>query len=435
MALEGTLKDFSLADIFQLIGLQRKTGILTLQSDEDTVTITFNQGMVVGAESVEKRLEDRLGRVLVKRGTITDEQLEGALEIQKETLQRLGYVLVKSHFILPEELRDALVQQIQQIIYRLFRWHEGYYHFRQEKTVHFDRENITPLSAETILMEGVRMLDEWPHIERLIGSFHTVYAPTDKATDLQVMDIDEELQIGGSGKNRAPNQITRHQAVALEQLDGTRDVQGLIEASKILEFELCKALAGLVQKGIVAPAHQKVTDAEVLSKPGISFDFKRIVTNIAAFAVVVVVLAYVVPRAADQFASFGAYSTPRWDHHQDQVRRDRLRYALVIYHLINLSYPEDLGVLIREGYLPEEIVFDHRGQLFRYTKDRQGFTLRPAGRDGDHGTEDDVVIRINDQGLRTPARFFRPLFDQSSEITAIVGSSHKTAAQTDRLPQ
>ncbi len=29
MALEGTLKDFSLADIFQLIGLQRKTGVLT----------------------------------------------------------------------------------------------------------------------------------------------------------------------------------------------------------------------------------------------------------------------------------------------------------------------------------------------------------------------------------------------------------------------
>ncbi|HEY8848998.1 MAG TPA: DUF4388 domain-containing protein, partial [Thermoanaerobaculia bacterium] len=27
MALEGTLRDFSLADIFQLIGLQRKTGV------------------------------------------------------------------------------------------------------------------------------------------------------------------------------------------------------------------------------------------------------------------------------------------------------------------------------------------------------------------------------------------------------------------------
>ena len=41
MALEGTLRDFSLADIFQLIGLQRKTGVLTLKAPEDTVTVSF----------------------------------------------------------------------------------------------------------------------------------------------------------------------------------------------------------------------------------------------------------------------------------------------------------------------------------------------------------------------------------------------------------
>ncbi|MFQ5768578.1 MAG: DUF4388 domain-containing protein, partial [Acidobacteriota bacterium] len=41
MALEGTLRDFSLADIFQLIGLQRKTGLLTLKGPDDTVTIPF----------------------------------------------------------------------------------------------------------------------------------------------------------------------------------------------------------------------------------------------------------------------------------------------------------------------------------------------------------------------------------------------------------
>ncbi|TFG36821.1 MAG: DUF4388 domain-containing protein, partial [Candidatus Aminicenantes bacterium] len=31
MALEGTLRDFSFADILQLISLQRKTGVLTLK--------------------------------------------------------------------------------------------------------------------------------------------------------------------------------------------------------------------------------------------------------------------------------------------------------------------------------------------------------------------------------------------------------------------
>ena len=58
MALEGTLRDFSLADIFQLIGLQRKTGVLTLRGKDDTVTVTFLDGKVVG-----QKFEDAAGAV------------------------------------------------------------------------------------------------------------------------------------------------------------------------------------------------------------------------------------------------------------------------------------------------------------------------------------------------------------------------------------
>src|SRR5512138_3136286 len=102
MALEGTLRDFSLADIFQLIGLQRKTGVLTLKGKDDSVTVTFLDGKVVGADSINRRLELRLGTVLLKSGLITQEQLNRALEIQKETLQRLGYVLVHYDIISQE---------------------------------------------------------------------------------------------------------------------------------------------------------------------------------------------------------------------------------------------------------------------------------------------------------------------------------------------
>src|SRR3989442_5925081 len=94
MALEGTIKDFGLPDIFQLIGLQRKTGILTLNNEKDNVTVTFENGMVVMADQASKRLEDRLGSVLVKQGKLSKERLDEALQTQKATLQRLGHVLV-----------------------------------------------------------------------------------------------------------------------------------------------------------------------------------------------------------------------------------------------------------------------------------------------------------------------------------------------------
>jgi hypothetical protein len=95
MALEGTIRDFGLPDIFQLIGLQRKTGLLTLvnERDDESVTVTFENGMVVMADSSARRLEDRLGNVLVKQGKITRERLDEALGVQRQTLQRLGHVL------------------------------------------------------------------------------------------------------------------------------------------------------------------------------------------------------------------------------------------------------------------------------------------------------------------------------------------------------
>ena len=52
MALKGTLKDFSLADIFQLIGIQKKTGVLTLKSDKEVVTVSFVEGNVVSADAL-----------------------------------------------------------------------------------------------------------------------------------------------------------------------------------------------------------------------------------------------------------------------------------------------------------------------------------------------------------------------------------------------
>src|SRR5262245_8716165 len=145
MALEGTLKDFSLADIFQLIGIQRKTGVLTLRSSDDVITVSFQDGSVVSADSQKKKLEDLLGSVLVKSGRLTEEQLLGALRSQKRTLQRLGHILIQSKMITHEQLSQALALQVTQVVYRLFRWKDGDYQFKQESVIEYDREHFVPL--------------------------------------------------------------------------------------------------------------------------------------------------------------------------------------------------------------------------------------------------------------------------------------------------
>src|SRR6059036_2734564 len=161
MALEGTIKDFGLPDIFE-------------------------SGQVVMADSMAKRLEDRLGNVLVKQGKLTKERLDEALQTQKATLQRLGHVLVSQNYITAKDLKDAIQVQISQTVFKVFRWRDGEYHFAPADSVEWDRDAFSPLSADFILMEGIRVVDEWPIIEKKIPSMDIVFRPVVDASMIEV---------------------------------------------------------------------------------------------------------------------------------------------------------------------------------------------------------------------------------------------------------
>src|SRR5512133_2232107 len=111
MALKGTLKDFGIADILQLIGQQQKTGILVLRAKEQEVRIELKDGNIVRAESSTRHKKDLIGAMLVRAEIITETQLETALDVQRRTLKRLGDVLVSMKMIAPERFREMIQLQ------------------------------------------------------------------------------------------------------------------------------------------------------------------------------------------------------------------------------------------------------------------------------------------------------------------------------------
>ena len=78
MGLEGTLKAFSLSDIFQVLGLQRKSGVLLVENDDDTITISFLGGQIVSAESKKHRQDNQIGKLLLRAGRINEAELARA---------------------------------------------------------------------------------------------------------------------------------------------------------------------------------------------------------------------------------------------------------------------------------------------------------------------------------------------------------------------
>jgi len=265
MALEGTLRDFSFADILQLISLQRKTGVLTLKNEDNVVTISFLDGRIVGANSLNQHTEDRLGLILLKQGAITEAQLEAALRRQEETLQRLGRILIDARIVAGERVREALEQQILQIVYRIFRWGDGEYHFSQETDIDYDKDLLVPMVADSIIMEGARMTDEWPFVDQRIPDRNAIFIKTNPARKIDVAEAsDDDLDDLGFSFTDTPEEppapetkderLTRDQAAVYRLVNGRDSVAEIILESPIIEFDTCKAMADLVDRGFIRPA-------------------------------------------------------------------------------------------------------------------------------------------------------------------------------------
>jgi hypothetical protein len=274
VALSGTIKDFGLGDIFQLIGIQRKTGVLTLEEDGHAVSVKFFEGQVVGADTRSESVEDLLGAVLVRTGRITADQLGQALKLQKQTLQRLGFILVKNGFISEEELIDALRVQSLQIVYRLFRWRSGSYSFTRSEDLDYDQKHFVPISAETILMEGARMIDEWPIIERRIRSDDMIVRLSEAAEGLDleaspasapepVVEDDSEFDyiFDQQAKDKAPEseqedgadkiEITDEERKILRLVDSKRTVLEINDHANLGEFDTYRLLADLINRKLI----------------------------------------------------------------------------------------------------------------------------------------------------------------------------------------
>jgi len=390
MALKGTLKDFSLADIFQLIGIQKKTGVLTLKNDKEVVTVSFVEGSVVTADALHRRLEDRIGTVLVKSGRMTEAQLQEALRIQKSTLKRMGNILVESRFIDPGALREALQVQISQMLYRLFRWRDGEYDFSQDERVEYDKEHVVPMSAESILMEGARILDEWPMIEKAIRSFATVF----RRANVEIARQVREPGAAGEESPAAGVTLNEQEGLIFNLVDGRRSVQEIVERSTLSEFDTCRILFDLIGRHLLeevkgsgaktAPAVAAPDRAAPATSPilvGLGY-----VVLLAALGAALAVrsrtwLRETGDRSGQRILTGALFREPTIDSLRRSVRGSRLQrvdFGLQVYYLLNRGYPENLRYLVTSHLLRPEAITDEGGGEYQYGVVPGGYDLSSA---------------------------------------------------------
>jgi tetratricopeptide (TPR) repeat protein len=231
MAIRGSLKEASLPDVLQLLSMGKKTGCLSVSHRNNFGYIYFDKGRICYASIVNRR--DRLGDLLVKNGTITQTQLDEAVSLQgKRRDKRLGELLIEMGSMTLEQLHATIETQIQEAVHFLFTWNQGTFNFEAD-VVPDSHDHVVSINPESLLLEGARRVDEWGLIEKKIPSFDIVF----EMDRTKVMSSDVGL--------------TSEQRAVLELVDGTRDVQAIVDDSGLVEFEAGKALYGLLTAGFI----------------------------------------------------------------------------------------------------------------------------------------------------------------------------------------
>jgi len=373
VALKGTLKDFGIAEILQLIGQQMKSGVLHLESRDEEIHIVLSEGSVVRAEAVGRRANERLGAMLVRAELITQPELDYALNIQHRSLRRLGDILVEHQYVSREDLREITHLQTTETIYRLFHWKSGTYEF-EAGAVEWDQETATPLRAESVLMEGFRRVDEWPIVRKRIPSLFATFERK-KPLPEPGPSSEEEGEFASLGVNE--------RRAYLLATPG-RTAEKIIDLSRLGEFETCKALANLVNRGylaLLAPARR----ASAVGAYASTFSARlragafRLLSTVAIAAALAGIATWFDERA---LASSGPGGVPVRDEAAKRLlarySAERLRGALEVYRMERGEYPPQLSALVDAGLLSRrDLQFPYRAPYYYRRGAGDRFLLLP----------------------------------------------------------
>jgi hypothetical protein len=149
----------------------------------------------------------------------------------------LGDRLLGAGRINDEQLRAALVRQSSELVYEMLRWQKGRFEFRRRPAHAAAAAARLGLTVPAVVMEGFRRVDEWRVLEGTIDNFDGVL-------------VRDELAL----KALPADKLAKQERAVLDAVDNTRTIRGIILASHMSSFDVCRVLAQLIEARLVRRA-------------------------------------------------------------------------------------------------------------------------------------------------------------------------------------
>jgi len=275
MALEGDLKEFEVAEVMQFLLLHQGTGVLTLISKGDKAQISFELGMIIGAIIGKKGAELPLEEYILRSGKVDKETLEN-MKSQAEKLNiPIDELFMREGLLTRQEIEEIIHFKIQEIIDEVLLWKEGKYQFIPHEALYSKSRIKISIDPNSLLMEGMRRIDEWPRIQSQLP--------------------DPTITFKKKAKPEIPLKMGRDERVILELIDENITLKGLIEKGGLGKYRTYQAVYNLLELGAIVKKGEK----KVVEKKG---GRKKIKLPVNAFSIFFLIV----------FIGINLYFISRW---------------------------------------------------------------------------------------------------------------------------
>ncbi|MDQ8145854.1 MAG: DUF4388 domain-containing protein [Gemmatimonadota bacterium] len=232
--IEGRLGALGIHDVFQLLDVGRRSGVLQIESEArgNRGAVGFAAGRVVTATI--RSNPHRLGDLLVRSGRIDAETLVQAQARQTAgDGRRLGEILVALGAVSAEEIARQMRLQIEAVVFELLSWQEGRFHFVEGAVTEGPAAEL-PLGVDALLLEGARRLDEWAEL-------------TDRVPSIAMVPVLQAPEVADGRLELRPAEWE-----VLSHVDGRRDLRGIAVVTAMSEFDVARVAYGLLSAGLIA---------------------------------------------------------------------------------------------------------------------------------------------------------------------------------------
>src|SRR5687767_5791372 len=187
--LQGDLSKIQLPDVLSFMAMIRETGKLVVRREQLERSIHWKEGEIVFASSSSP--EHSLGQFLLRNGKITQGQYDESKRRVTPQL-RHGKLLVQMGAISPKDLWWGVKNHVLEVIYSLFGWKDGEFAFYDSSEELTQERIVLQINTPSVIMEGIRRLDESERIREKIPSLDVVFTKVPGGVaDLSELDLNE----------------------------------------------------------------------------------------------------------------------------------------------------------------------------------------------------------------------------------------------------